>query len=85
MHPLMNAPILKEVFEKKDRDYTTNLFNSFSRAVEKKGILLDWDECSFIKEMEEDYKWEALPKRSRMTAEVIPMLMFMTPCHMHML
>jgi hypothetical protein len=82
---LMDTAILKDVFEKKDRDYTTNLFNSFSRAGEKKGILLDWDECSFIKEMEEDYKWEALPKRSRMTAEVIPMLMFMTPCHMHML
>ena len=78
----MNTPILKEVFEKKDRDYTTNLFHSFANV---NGTLLDWDECSFIKEMEEDYKWEALPKRSRMTAEVIPMLMFMTPCHMHML
>ena len=78
----MNAPILKEVFEKKDRDYTTNLFDSFAHA---NGTLLDWDECSFIKEMEEDYKWEALPKRTRMTAEVIPMLMFMIPCQGHML
>ena len=56
----MNAPILKEVFEKKDRDYTTNLFHSFANV---NGTLLDWDECSSINEMEEDYMWLSRIKR----------------------